>query len=163
MEVLNNFSTSVAKALEEIDPKWNSYQGLIICGTHSPKEWEEQIEKIKEAREKGLPYLGICFGHQLAFIEWCRNVLHMLDATSEEWGKENFVVKKREEGLNVGLKNGESFWNNFEVNEYLSSKWKKANNFITVQYHPEYQSSKKKPHPILVNFLKYAKEYTMAM
>ena len=149
--------------MEEIDPKWNSYQGLIICGTHSPKEWEEQIEKIKEAREKGLPYLGICFGHQLAFIEWCRNVLHMLDATSEEWGKENFVVKKREEGLNVGLKNGESFWNNFEVNEYLSSKWKKANNFITVQYHPEYQSSKKKPHPILVNFLKYAKEYTMAM
>lgn len=165
MEILNDFNVSVKKSLTEIDPKWREYEGLIVCGTHSPHNVEEMLTKIKEYREAGKPFLGICFGHQLAAIEYARNVLGHDYATSEEFspGKEGkpgngYVVVKRKDGLKVGLHNGESYWNNYEVIDGFESIWKKADNFITVQYHPEYQSSNEKPHKILVEFLKHARE-----
>ena len=109
MEILNDFNTTVKKALEEIDPNYQDYPGLVICGTHSPHDVEQMIEKIREAREYGTPFLGICFGHQLAAIEYARNVLGIKDATSEEFGKGNFVVYKLPQ-LNVGLHNSFNFF-----------------------------------------------------
>ena len=155
MELLNDFTVSVEKALEEINSNWRNYDGLIIAGTHSPHDVEMMIDKIREARETGRPFLGICFGHQLAAIEYARNVLRIKDATSEEFGQGTFVVKKLPE-LKVGLKDGESYWNNYEVD---LPGWEKPKNFITVQFHPEYQSSKQRPHPILKEFLKCSKEF----
>lgn len=161
MIILNDFNTSVKKALEEIDPNYMDYEALVICGTHSPHDVEEMLEKIKQAREKKTPFLGICFGHQLAAVEYARNVLGISDATSEEWGKGAFVVKKRKEGLRVGLHEGESYWNNYEVDYSLVSNFEKdkPDNFFTTQAHPEYQSSKDKPHPLLVSFINYCKKY----
>lgn len=162
MEILNDFNTSVEKSLTEIDPKWKDYRGLIVCGTHSPHNWDEQILKIQRARENGIAFLGICFGHQLAAIEYARNVLGVKNATSEEFKPEgtdysDLVVLRRVDGLKVGLHDGESYWNKYEVKSELEDLWQKADNFITVQYHPEYQSSIDKPHPILVKFLQYAR------
>ena len=163
MEILNDFSTSVKKALTEIDSKWESYLGLVVCGTHSPHDVEEMITKIKDARENYIPFLGICFGHQLAAIEYARNVLGHLNATSEEFWPSNVVpvndllVVRRRDGLKVGLHNGESYWNNYEVLAGFEDLWQKNGNFITCQYHPEYQSSKDRPHKLLVEFLSHAK------
>lgn len=159
MKILGEFQTTVKKALFEIDPKWESYPGLIICGTHTPELPETLIEEITLARQSGLPFLGICFGHQLAAIEYARNILGMKGATSEEWGDKMspFIVRKVEAGLNVGQKDGESYWNNYEVDSGILEVWKKADNFITCQFHPEYQSSKDKPHPLLLQFLYHAK------
>ena len=148
MEILGDFITSVERALTEIDPNWRHYTGLIICGTHSPHDTEELINKIRVARDYRIPYLGICYGHQLGAIEFARNVLGIEDATSEEFGKGTFVVKKRKE-LKVGLHDGETYWNNYEV----VIDWQKPDYFFTSQFHPEYQSSKDKPHSLLVNFL----------
>lgn len=153
MLILNDFNTTVEKALDEIDPKWKFYDGLIICGTHTPSMPEKQIELIKQARENGTPFLGICFGHQLAAIEYARNILNIKDATSEEWSKEGTLVVKKLDNLKVGLKDGESHWNNYEV----SIDWYKPKNFITCQFHPEYQSSKDKPHPLLLRFIELCK------
>lgn len=157
MQILNDFSTTVKKALGEIDPDWESYPGLVICGTHSPHDVEGMIAEIARARESGLPFLGICFGHQLAAIEYARNVLGIQDATSEEFGTGTFVVKKLPE-LNVGLKDGETYWNNYEV----TIETKHPEHFITCQYHPEYQSSIDKPHPLLVKFIDECKKYSVA-
>lgn len=156
MEIFNSFQTSVRRALDEIDINWPRYRGLIICGTHSPEEVDVEmlISKIKLARELEIPFLGICFGHQLAAIEYARNVLGIKDAVSEEWGVGTFIVKKMPQ-LNVGLKDGESYWNNYEVN---LPNWEKPKNFFTSQFHPEYESSIDKPHPLLIKFLKYAKD-----
>lgn len=159
MQILNDFNTTVKKALTEIDPNWEMYEGLIICGTHSPEKIDpnQQIGFIRMAREKYIPFLGICFGHQLAAIEYARNVLGIKDATSEEFGEGPLVVKKLP-ALKVGLFDGESFWNNFEVVEDILSKWEKPVNFITCQYHPEYQSSKDEPHPLLAQFIKLCRK-----
>lgn len=157
MEIIGDFQTSVIRALEEIDPNWDSRDGLIVCGTHSPTHSEEKIneylEEIRQCREEGRAFLGICYGHQMASIEYARNVLGIKDATSEEFGDGTFVVKKRP-ALNVGLRDGESYWNNYEVD---LPGWKQPKNFFTTQSHPEYQSMKDKPHPLLVKFLKYAR------
>ena len=154
MIVLNDFDTSVRRALTEIDPKWEEYEGIIICGTHSPEKHdiEHQINEIRKAREDGTPFLGICFGHQLCAVEYARNVRGIADACSSEWGVGTSVVKKLPH-LKVGLHAGESYWHNYEV----AIKWENPPHFFTTQAHPEYQSSKKKLHPLLVNFIAYAK------
>lgn len=85
----------------------------------------------------------------MAAIEYARNVLGIKDATSEEFGEGTFIVKKRKD-LNVGLHDGETYWNNYEVD---LDDWEKPDNFFTCQFHPEYQSSKENPHPLLVKFL----------
>src|SRR6185312_16195668 len=117
MKVLNDFSTSVEKALGEIDPRWRDYDGLVVCGSHTPIHTEQIIRDIQEAREYKIPFYGECFGHQLACIEWARNVMGISNATSEEFSTEGtFVVKKRRE-MKVGLHEGESWWSNYEVIE----------------------------------------------
>lgn len=158
MKVFNDFNTSVEKAFSEIDHKWRDYLGLVVCGTHTPHNPEMAIDEIKEAREKGLPFLGICFGHQLAAVEYARHVLDIKNATSEEWGVGSPVVVKREQ-LKVGLHDGETYWSNYEIDKSVLDRWNKADNFITVPFHPEYQSSKDSPHPLLVEFINHCKNY----
>lgn len=153
MNILNDFSTSVRKALEEIDPNYESYDGLVICGTHAPHDVDKMLDSIEIARVHEIPLLGICFGHQLAAIEYARNVLGITDATSEEFGKGTFVVVALPE-LKVGLGvDGESYWHRYVVHPGLLEEWEKPKHFLTCQYHPEYQSSKDRPHPLLVKFL----------
>lgn len=161
MEVLNDFDTSVRRALGEIDNAWESYDGLIITGTHNPQNTEELIALIRVAREDGIPYYGECFGWQLACIEWARNKMGIKDATSEEFGEGTFVVKKLPK-LNVGLHNGESYWNNYEVVKEVEEDFTKnmPPNFFVAQYHASYQSMIGKPHPLIKKFINYAKDHS---
>jgi CTP synthase (UTP-ammonia lyase) len=161
MKIIGEFQTTISKALGEIDLGWRSYDGLIICGTHSPEKFDidRAMEEIYVARESGKPFLGICFGHQLAAIEYARNVLGIVEATSQEFGNQGkFVVAKLPQ-LKVGQHDGETYWNNYEVIPEILSVWKKNDNFITTQAHPEYQSSIDKPHPLLLKFLYHAKNH----
>lgn len=152
MEIYGDFQTSIRRALGEIDDNYEKLDGLVICGTHSPKidEIDFLINKIHLAREGEWPFLGVCYGHQLAAIEYAINKIGIKDATSEEWGKGTFVVKKRKDGLNVGMKEDGSYWNNYEV----AIDWENPDWFITTQMHPEYESCKGHEHPLLKQFLK---------
>lgn len=152
MKIFNDFDTSVRKALTEIDSNWEEYDGLIVCGTHNQQYVDLILGEIKQARELKLPTLLICAGHQLGAIEYARNVIGIANATSEEFGKGTFVVKKRPQ-MKVGLHAGESWWSSY----YVAIEWKIPENFISVAFHPEYQSSKFNPHPILKNFLRLCK------
>ena len=156
MEIYGEYTTTLEKSLTEIDRNWKEYDGLIIAGTHNPKDYDIEfiLEKIKEARTTGRPYYGECWGHQMAGIEYARNILGIKDATSEEWGRGTYVVKKQR-NLKVGLHNGESYWNNYEVD---LPGWEKPENMFTAQFHASYQSSIDRPHPLLIQFLNYAKE-----
>lgn len=148
-ETQADFTTTLRKALDEIDKNWESYDGLIIPGSHTPNQVDEKLEAIKNYRENGKPALLICFGYQLGAIEYARNVLGIKDATSEEIGAGTWVVEKRKTGLKVGEKDGQTWWSNYEV----TIPWEPPKNFYATPFHPEYQSSKERPAPLLLHFL----------
>ena len=59
------------------------------CGIIVPQGWgsrgvEGKIKVVEFARKNKIPYLGLCFGMQMAVIEFARNVLGLKDANSEE-------------------------------------------------------------------------------
>ncbi len=58
--------------------------GLIVPGGFGKRGTEGKIECIKWAREKKIPYLGLCFGMQLQCVEYARNVCGMKGANSTE-------------------------------------------------------------------------------
>ncbi len=66
------------KYLEDVD-------GILVAGGFGSRGVEGKIEAIKYAREKKVPYLGICLGMQLALIEFARNVAGIKEATSVEF------------------------------------------------------------------------------
>ena len=157
MVILNDFSTSVRRALSEIDSNYEDYDGLVVCGTHNQQNVPELLDIIKLARENNTPTLLICAGHQLGAIEYAQNVLGITDATSEEFGEGTLVVRKRPH-MKVGLHDGESWWSNYEVDPLIEEQWIKPTNWIAVPFHPEYQSSTLKPHPLLVEFIQKCKK-----
>jgi CTP synthase len=58
--------------------------GIIVPGGFGSRGAEGKIACIKYARENNLPYLGLCFGFQMAVIEFARNVCGMKKAKSAE-------------------------------------------------------------------------------
>ncbi len=59
-------------------------QGVIVPGGFGVRGTVGKIACVKYAREHKLPYLGICFGFQMAVIEFARNVCNLQDADSTE-------------------------------------------------------------------------------
>ena len=58
--------------------------GLIVPGGFGKRGVKGKIESIRYARENNLPFLGLCYGFQLAVIEFARNVYGMKNANSTE-------------------------------------------------------------------------------
>jgi CTP synthase len=72
----------------DVDPKkvneLKKYDGIIVPGGFGEKGIEGKIAVIKYAREKKIPYLGLCYGMQLLVIEYARNVCGIKDANTRE-------------------------------------------------------------------------------
>jgi CTP synthase len=64
--------------------KLSEYDGILVPGGFGIRGSEGIIKTANYAREKNIPYLGICFGFQLAAIAFARNVLNLEDANSTE-------------------------------------------------------------------------------
>lgn len=62
----------------------SKYDGILIPGGFGETGINGKIKVIQYAREKKIPYFGICYGMQLAIIEYARNVLKMKDANTAE-------------------------------------------------------------------------------
>lgn len=60
------------------------YDCLVVPGGFGSRGIEGKISAIKFAREEKIPYLGLCYGMQLATIEFARNVLGFKDANTTE-------------------------------------------------------------------------------
>lgn len=63
--------------------------GVLVPGGFGNRGAEGKIMSTKWAREQNIPYLGVCFGFQLATIEFARNVLGLKGANSTELDSEN--------------------------------------------------------------------------
>ena len=72
--------------VSQIKNKLKEVSGILIPGGFGKRGTEGKIEAIKYAREKKIPFFGICFGMQMAIIEFARNKLNIKKATSSEFG-----------------------------------------------------------------------------
>ena len=73
--------TSTDGQLEDVD-------GILIPGGFGERGIEGKVEAARIAREKGIPYLGICLGMQIAVVEFARHVCGMDGANSAEFDPE---------------------------------------------------------------------------
>ena len=68
----------------DIKNKLKNVSGVLIPGGFGKRGTEGKIAAIKYARENKIPFLGICFGMQMAIIEFAKNVLNIKNASSSE-------------------------------------------------------------------------------
>ena len=60
-------------------------EGILVPGGFGGRGIEGKISAIRYARERGVPFLGICLGMQMAVVEFARHVCGMADAHSSEF------------------------------------------------------------------------------
>ena len=76
-----------ASDLEQtVDPSLEKVKGILIPGGFGQRGTEGMIQVAHFARTCKIPYLGICFGMQMAVIEIARNAAGLLHANSTEFG-----------------------------------------------------------------------------
>lgn len=192
---------NVSAALASVD-------GILVPGGFGSRGVDGKLAAIRFAREKSIPFFGICYGMQLAAIEFARNVCGIKDATSREWHDENkrngnFVIDIMNEQRGIQNKGGtmrlgayncnlnphskvyqvygaanisERHRHRFEFNnKYKALFEKKGMNavgicrerdlveiveltdhpwFVGVQFHPEFKSRPRDPHPLFTHFVK---------
>jgi CTP synthase len=76
-----------SKELEKrgrITGKLREYDGILIPGGFGATGVEGKVKAIQYARERGVPFLGLCYGLQWAVVEFARNVCGLKDANSTE-------------------------------------------------------------------------------
>ncbi|MCA9196537.1 MAG: CTP synthase [Planctomycetales bacterium] len=64
------------------------YDGILVPGGFGERGIEGKVEAIRFARERNLPFFGICLGMQCAVIEFARNVVSLENAHSTEFNKD---------------------------------------------------------------------------
>lgn len=64
------------------------FDGVLVPGGFGERGIEGKVSAIRYAREKGIPFFGICLGLQCAVVEFARNVCGLEDAQSTEFEKE---------------------------------------------------------------------------
>ena len=97
------------KQLKEVD-------GIIIPGGFGSRGTEGKIKAIKYARENNVPLLGICFGMQLAAIEFATNVCKLPGCNSYELDSlcENPIIDIMEEQKNIAALGGTMRLGNYD-------------------------------------------------
>ncbi len=79
-EILEDKKIYIQSYLKDIN-------GIIVPGGFGQRGSNGKINAIEFARNKKIPFLGICFGMQLAVIEFARNVLNLREASTTEFGE----------------------------------------------------------------------------
>ena len=82
--VVNWFVSDDLIGNKDEQERLKSMDGIIVPQGWGSRGSEGKIEAIRIARENKIPYLGLCYGMQMAVIEFARNILGINDATSEE-------------------------------------------------------------------------------
>jgi len=70
---------------EDVEKYFKGIDGILVPGGFGNRGVEGKINAIKYAREKKIPFFGICLGMQLAVVEFARNVVGLKNANSEEF------------------------------------------------------------------------------
>jgi CTP synthase len=104
----------------DIKNKLRNVAGILIPGGFGKRGTEGKIAAIRYARTNKIPFLGICFGMQMAIIEFARNVLKIKKASSSElnpkctpviglineWKKDGKIIKGTDKNLGGTMRLG---------------------------------------------------------
>ena len=104
----------------DIKNKLKDVSGILIPGGFGKRGTEGKIAAINYARKNRIPFLGICFGMQLAIIEFAKNILKIKKATSTEfnssgvplvgliteWNKNGRIIKGTDKDLGGTMRLG---------------------------------------------------------
>ena len=144
----------------EIKNKLKNVSGILIPGGFGKRGTEGKIAAIKYARTNKIPFLGICFGMQMAIIEFARNVLKINKASSSElnpkctpvvgliheWKKNGKTIKGTDKDLGgtmrLGLYEAELINNSLIRSIYNSRTIKERHRHryeVNVNYKNEYE------------------------
>ncbi|MFD0713149.1 CTP synthase [Paenibacillus sp. GCM10027626] len=69
---------------DNVEEALDGVAGILVPGGFGDRGIEGKINAIRYAREREIPFFGICLGMQVAVIEYARNVVGLLDANSSE-------------------------------------------------------------------------------
>ncbi|OGV65512.1 MAG: CTP synthase [Lentisphaerae bacterium RIFOXYA12_FULL_48_11] len=186
------------------DTLLSGVHGILVPGGFGNRGIEGKIEAVRYAREKGIPFFGICLGMQCSVMEFARNVCGMKGANSTEFNDKTQypVIDLMEDQKSVTKKGGTmrlgvypcvlsegskalkayctadiserhrhrfEFNNSFrkqiedkgmmlsglspdgklvEIVELKNHPW-----FVACQFHPEFQSTPLKAHPLFRDFI----------
>jgi CTP synthase len=181
--------------------------GVLVPGGFGDRGIEGKIAAIQYAREKKIPFFGICLGMQMASVEFARNVLGMKGANSTEFDEKTQypIISKLEEQKHIDylgatmrlgaypckVKEGtkayaaykekfifERHRHRYEFNGLYRDKFEEKGFkitgtspdgflvemieivkhpwFVAVQFHPEFKSTPRCPHPLFRDFVKAA-------
>jgi CTP synthase len=89
------FKINLKPEIEWINSEWfekepekiemlKDFDGIVVPGGFGSRGVEGKIKVIEYCRENKIPYFGLCYGMQLAVIEFARNVLGLKDANTTE-------------------------------------------------------------------------------
>jgi CTP synthase len=123
----------------QITKKLKNVSGILIPGGFGKRGTEGKISAIKYSRVKKIPFLGICFGMQMAIIEFARNILKIKRASSSEldkkcypviglihqWNKDGKLIKGTEKDLGGTMRLGlyeAKLRSNSAINKIYKSK-----------------------------------------
>ena len=77
---LSSLDFTDKKALKKLD----GYDGILVPGGFGKTGIQGKLNVIEYARKRKIPYFGICYGMQLAVLEYAQNVLKLPRASTEE-------------------------------------------------------------------------------
>jgi CTP synthase len=80
--------TKLVSAEDVDEEQLDDADGILIPGGFGERGIEGKVEAARIAREKGIPYLGICLGMQIAVVEFARHACGMDGANSAEFDPE---------------------------------------------------------------------------
>jgi len=99
----------------DIAAKLEPMHAILVPGAFGSRGAEGKIASVRFARERRVPYLGICFGMQMACVEGARDLAGIAEASSTEFGPtpepvvgmitewmSDAGIEKREEGGDLG-------------------------------------------------------------
>ena len=106
VQVINIHSEFITD--DNVSEKLAGLDGLLVAPGFGHRGVEGKIVAVKYAREKGLPFFGICLGMQMAVIEFARNVLGLKEAHSTEMDPDTKepVIDLMEEQKKITAKGG---------------------------------------------------------
>ncbi|MEA2078044.1 MAG: CTP synthase [Candidatus Marinimicrobia bacterium] len=134
-----NLTWIEAEDLEKLDKRklrktLMPMDGFLVPGGFGKRGIEGKILAAQFAREKKVPYFGICLGMQIAVVEYARHVLKLADANSTEFNAKtsNPVIDMMEEQKKITNLGGTMRLGAFDCELTNSSKIKKAYRSTTI-------------------------------